>query len=167
VSATLNPNPTRVLFVCMGNICRSPTAHGLMRAKLQAAGLADQVEVDSAGTHAYHLGEAPDARAQAHARRRGVDLSDLRARALRDEDFAAFDLVLVMDEANRRAVLARCPAGAQGRVKHLMAFAPHTQRTEVPDPYYGGADGFEQVLDLVDAACEGLLVHVRQALPAA
>jgi protein-tyrosine phosphatase len=151
----------------MGNICRSPTAHGLMRAKLQAAGLADQVEVDSAGTHAYHVGEEPDARAQAHARRRGVDLSDLRARALRDEDFAAFDLVLVMDEANRRAVLARCPARAQGRVKRLMAFAPHTQRTEVPDPYYGGTDGFEQVLDLVDAACEGLLAHVRKTLPAA
>jgi protein-tyrosine phosphatase len=86
---------------------------------------------------------------------------------LRDEDFAAFDLVLVMDAANQRAVLARCPASGQGRVKRLMAFAPHTQRTEVPDPYYGGADGFEQVLDLVDAACEGLLVHVRQALPAA
>ncbi len=135
--------------------------------RLQAAGLAQLIEVDSAGTHAYHVGEAPDARTQAHARRRGIDLSDLRARALRDEDFAAFDLVLVMDAANQRAVLARCPASAQGRVKRLMAFATHTQRTEVPDPYYGGADGFEQVLDLVDAACEGLLVHVRQALPAA
>ncbi len=157
------PGPTRLLFVCMGNICRSPTAHGVMRAKLQAAGLAQRVEVDSAGTHAYHVGEAPDPRSQAHARRRGVDLSDLRARALQDEDFAAFDWILVMDDANHRAAMARCPAALRPRVRRLMDFAPHTGRREVPDPYYGGAQGFDEVLDLVDAACDGLLAHLQAA----
>jgi len=155
--------PTRLLFVCMGNICRSPTAHGVMRAKLQAAGLADRVEVDSAGTHAFHVGEAPDPRSQRHARQRGVDLSDLRARALEDADFTAFDLVLVMDDANFRAATARCPTALRPRVRRLMDFAPHTGRREVPDPYYGGARGFDEVLDLVDAACDGLLAHLQAA----
>lgn len=152
---------TRLLFVCMGNICRSPTAHGVMRTKLQAAGLADRVEVDSAGTHAYHVGEPPDLRSQVHARQRGVDLSDLRARALDEADFAAFDLVLVMDDANFRAVMARCPAEWRSRVRRLLDAAPHTGRREVPDPYYGGAAGFDEVLDLVEAACDGLLNELR------
>ena len=154
--------PTRLLFVCMGNICRSPTAHGVMRAKLQAAGLAERVTVDSAGTHAYHVGEAPDPRSQAHARLRGLDLSDLRARTLTDADFADFDLVLVMDDANFRAATARCPLPLRPRVRRLMDFAPQTGRREVPDPYLGGAQGFDEVLDLVDAACEGLLQTLRR-----
>ena len=150
----------RLLFVCMGNICRSPTAQAVMRAKLARAGL-QRIEVDSAGTHGYHVGDAPDPRSQRHAARRGYDLSPLRARALVAEDFEAFDRVLVMDSNNLAAARRLCPAAFQDRLQLLLDFAPEQALREVPDPYYGGADGFEQVLDLVQAACDGLLATLR------
>ena len=154
-----------VLMVCMGNICRSPTAEGVLRHKLQSAGLADLVRVDSAGTHGYHLGDPPDPRSLQHARRRGIDLSGLRARRVADDDFERFDLLLAMDEDNLGELQRLCPRGLQSRVRLLLEFAtrPHGRR-EVPDPYYGGAEGFDDVLDLVDDACDGLLLHLRERL---
>lgn len=140
----------RILFFCMGNICRSPTADGVMRAKLAAAGL--DIEVDSAGTHGYHVGAPPDDRSQAHARRRGYDLSPLRARQLVARDFERFDLVLAMD----------APPAERHRLKLLLDYAPHLGKRHVPDPYYGGAAGFEEVLDLVEAACDGVLATLRR-----
>ncbi len=152
----------RILFFCMGNICRSPTAHGVLRAKLKAAGLERRVEVDSAGTHGYHAGEAPDARSQQHARRRGYELGDLRARRLEVDDFERFDLVLAMDADNLALAAQRCPQSRRERLQLLLPFAlgPEAPRA-VPDPYYGGAEGFEQVLDLVEAACEALVARWR------
>jgi protein-tyrosine phosphatase len=148
--------PTRLLFVCMGNICRSPTAEGVMRAKLAAAGLS--VEVDSAGTHGYHVGAPPDERSQLHARRRGFDLSAQRARQLQAADFERYDWVLVMDEDNRARAAAICPPARRDR---LQLFLPHALGAAapraVPDPYYGGADGFETVLDLCEQACDALI----------
>ncbi|MFN3305365.1 MAG: low molecular weight protein-tyrosine-phosphatase [Roseateles sp.] len=149
----------RILFFCMGNICRSPTADGVMRAKLAAAGL--DIEVDSAGTHGWHAGEPPDERSQAHARRRGYDLSALRARQLVAEDFERFDLVLAMDGDNLAHAERLCPPTQRHRLKLLLDYAPHLGRRHVPDPYYGGAAGFEEVLDLVEAACDGLLAQLR------
>jgi protein-tyrosine phosphatase len=150
----------RILFFCMGNICRSPTAEGVMRAKLAAAGL--DVEVDSAGTHGYHLGAPPDARSQQHAGQRGYDLSALRARQLIAEDFSRFDLVLAMDADNLAHAARLCPPGQRHRLQLLMDYAPHTGKAHVPDPYYGGAAGFDEVLDLVEAACDGLVASLRE-----
>ncbi|MFG6464249.1 low molecular weight protein-tyrosine-phosphatase [Roseateles sp. DXS20W] len=145
----------RILFFCMGNICRSPTADGVMRAKLAAAGL--DVEVDSAGTHGYHVGAPPDERSQEHARKRGYDLSPLRARQLVAADFDRFDLVLAMDGDNLAHAQRLCPPSRRQRLKLLLDYAPHLGQRHVPDPYYGGAAGFETVLDLVEAACDGLI----------
>lgn len=148
----------RVLMVCMGNICRSPTAEGVLRRKLQVAGLGDRVEVDSAGTHDYHVGSPPDRRSQQHAARRGYDLSSLRARELVAADFARFDLVLVMDDANHRIASRLRPAAQRCRLGYLMQFsARHAGDLEVPDPYSGGPDGFEDVLDRIESACDGLV----------
>lgn len=155
-----------VLFVCMGNICRSPTAHGVFRQKLIEHGLADQVQVDSAGTHNYHPGSPPDERSQAHAVKRGYDLSDLRARQIADADFASHDLILAMDWDNLALIQAECPAEYQGKVRRLTEFCLKHESPVVPDPYYGGKDGFEHVLDLVEDACEGLIRHVHAALDA-
>jgi protein-tyrosine phosphatase len=154
---------TRVLMVCTGNICRSPTAEGVLRAKLQAAGLHRWVEVDSAGTHGYHVREAPDPRAQRHAARRGYDLSALRARRVVVEDFERFDHVLAMDGDNLAHLRELAPGGNAARLDLLMAYArqPDLPR-EVPDPYYGAAEGFERVLDLVEHACDGLVEHLRR-----
>ena len=149
----------RILFFCMGNICRSPTAEGVMRAKLTAAGL--DVEVDSAGTHGYHVGAPPDERSQEHALKRGYDLSPLRARKLVAEDFTRFDLVLAMDDDNLTNAERLCPPTQRHRLKLLMDYAPHADRPYVPDPYYGGAGNFDEVLDLVEAACEGLIASLR------
>lgn len=151
----------RVLMVCMGNICRSPTAHGVLEKLVADAGWADYIAVDSAGTHGYHVGEPPDERAQQHAARRGYDLSAQRARALRREDFAHFDLVLVMDAANERAARALCPSDRTSRLRRLTDFCRTHSASEVPDPYYGGAQGFEEVLDLVEDACHGLLAALQ------
>lgn len=130
-----------------------------MRAKLAVAGL--DVEVDSAGTHGYHVGAPPDARSQEHAARRGYDLSPLRARKLVAADFSRFDLVLAMDEDNLANAQALCPPAQRHRLKLLMDYAPHAGNPHVPDPYYGGAAGFDEVLDLVEAACDGLVTALR------
>lgn len=151
----------RVLMVCMGNICRSPTAQGVLEKMVQDAGLAGRIQVDSAGTHDYHVGHPPDERAQAHALRRGVDLGAQRARQLQRRDFDAFDLVLVMDAANERAARALCPAAQRHKLRRLTDFCTRQRADEVPDPYHGGAAGFEAVLDLVEDACAGLLAALR------
>ena len=147
----------RVLMVCMGNICRSPTAHGVLESLVADAGLADRITVDSAGTHDYHVGRPPDERAQQHAARRGVDLSAQRARQLTARDFDAFDLVLVMDDANEHAARALCPPGQRHKLRRLTDFCTRHRASDVPDPYDGGEAGFEAVLDLVEDACAGLL----------
>ncbi len=154
----------RILFVCMGNICRSPTAEGVFRAQVAAAGLNARIVTDSAGTHDYHIGEPPDPRSIKAAAARGIDISDLRARMVRAEDFSRFDLVLAMDQRNQQALADLCPAGTSDRLRMFMEFAPEAGRREVPDPYYGGSDGFSHVLDLCDAAARGLLKHLRTKL---
>lgn len=146
----------------MGNICRSPTAEGVFRHKVETAGMNDVVEIDSAGTHAYHVGEPPDRRAQAAALQRGFDLSAQRARRVRASDFAEFDYVLAMDQPNLDDLLAICPDDLQDRVMLFLDFAEQSRTREVPDPYYGGGNGFETVLDLVEAASDGLLIHIQQ-----
>lgn len=151
-----------ILFVCMGNICRSPTAHGVFRQKVIEHGLTNQVQVDSAGTHNYHPGNPPDERSQAHALKRGYDLSDLRARQILDSDFASHDLILAMDWDNLALIQDECPAEHQAKVRRLTEFCLKHASPVVPDPYYGGGDDFEHVLDLVEDACEGLIRHVRQ-----
>lgn len=153
---------TRVLFVCMGNICRSPTAEGVFRHVVEQAGLADAVHIDSAGTHDYHIGNPPDARAQAAAARRGYDLSGLRARQVGGTDFAAFDFVIAMDEHNRSLLLRQCPPEHRAKVRLFLEFAEGEVPAEVPDPYYGGPQGFEQVLDLVENAARGLLREITK-----
>ena len=153
--------PVRVLMVCMGNICRSPTAHGVLEKRVADAELADRIQVDSAGTHDYHIGRPPDERAQHHALRRGFDLSAQRARQLTAQDFTDFDLVLVMDDANQHGALALCPPAQRHKLHRLTDFCTRHRATEVPDPYYGGADGFEAVLDLVEDACDGVLAALR------
>jgi protein-tyrosine phosphatase len=156
----------RVLMVCMGNICRSPTAEAVLRDKLRQAGLAHRVEVDSAGTHGSHAGDPPDPRAQRHALRRGYDLSSLRARRVEPEDFQRFDLVLVMDDDNLAHLVGDCPQHLRGRLRPLMSFAPQAGSHHVPDPYYGGPAHFERVLDLVEQGCDGVVSELRQRLAA-
>jgi protein-tyrosine phosphatase len=151
----------RILFVCLGNICRSPTAEIVLRelARREAPDLA--IEIDSAGTADYHIGEPPDPRTQAAAHRRGYDMSALRAREVEPADFERFDLVLAMDSANLEELRRRAPAACRDRVRLFMEFAQVLDEREVPDPYYGGPTGFEQVLDLVEAASRGLIEHLR------
>jgi protein-tyrosine phosphatase len=156
--------PYSILFVCMGNICRSPTAHGVFLQKVLDHGLGGQVQVDSAGTHNYHSGNPPDERSQAHASRRGYDLSDLRARQISDEDFERHDLILAMDWDNVALIQEECPTEHLPKVRRLTEFCLTHDSPVVPDPYYGGKDGFEDVLDLVEDACEGLLQHVERQL---
>ncbi len=153
-----------ILFVCMGNICRSPTAHGVFRAHIERNGLAGRVRVESAGTHGYHVGRPPDERSQDHAARRGYDLSDLRARQIRGADFERHDLILVMDHDNLASVRAQCPPSQLHKVRRFTEFCLVQQASVVPDPYYGGAQGFEAVLDLVEDACAGLMLHVQRQL---
>ncbi|WP_342616824.1 low molecular weight protein-tyrosine-phosphatase [Rhodoferax sp. GW822-FHT02A01] len=150
-----------ILFVCMGNICRSPTAHGVFRHKVMRQSMADRVAIDSAGTHNYHPGSAPDARSQAHAAKRGYDLSDLRARQIRQSDFERFDLILVMDWDNLADVKEICPPPHLPKIRRLTEFCQRSDSPVVPDPYYGGPQGFDQVLDLVEDACDGLILHVQ------
>ncbi|PLZ02771.1 phosphotyrosine protein phosphatase [Burkholderia sp. WAC0059] len=153
-----------VCFVCLGNICRSPTAEGVMLKRVAEAGLDGRIVVDSAGTGDWHVGAAPDARAQRAASRRGYDLSGLRARQIAAGDFGRFDLVLAMDDANLGALRRLCPPELRDRVRLLMAFAPDAREREVADPYYGGEAGFEAVLDQCEAACAGLLEGLRGRL---
>jgi protein-tyrosine phosphatase len=151
-----------VLFVCMGNICRSPMAHGVFERRINEAGLGYLVRVDSAGTHAYHVGSPPDERAQRTAMSRGVDLSRQRARLLEADDFQRHDYVLVMDEENLHNALRICPEEYRERVRLLLEFAEARGEREVPDPYYGGSAGFERVIDMVEDAVEGFMAHLRR-----
>ena len=153
-----------VLFVCMGNICRSPTAEGTFRKVAENAGLIERLHIDSAGTHAYHSGEPPDQRARAAAERRGIDLGGQRARRVTDEDFELFDLVIAMDRLNLETLRDRADAAHHGKLRLMLEFARAAAGDDVPDPYYGGASGFERVLDLVEDAAEGLLDHIRREL---
>ncbi len=150
----------RVLFVCLGNICRSPTAEGVFRDLIEREGLSNAIEVDSAGTHAYHVGEAPDGRAQAEAKRRGIDISGLRGRQARSQDFQTFDYILAMDRSNHDNLLNICPLGSEDRLSMFLDFAPDVGRREVPDPYYDG--GFNRVYDMIEQAATGLLNDIRE-----
>ncbi|MCO6441171.1 MAG: low molecular weight phosphotyrosine protein phosphatase [Nitrococcus mobilis] len=145
----------------MGNICRSPTAEGIFRNLVKAEGLAQLIETDSAGTHDFHVGRPPDLRATEAAARRGIDISDLRARAVDEFDFNAFDWILAMDRSNLAWLQAKAPAECHERIHSLLEFAPARVEYEVPDPYFGSRDGFEYVLDLVDEAARGLLQAIR------
>ncbi len=147
---------TSVLFVCMGNICRSPTAEGVFRYYVEQAEVSQQLQIDSAGTHAYHVGEPPDRRARAAAERRGMSLDNIYARRVRTEDFERFDYIIAMDEDNLARLQDESPEEHRSKLHLFLEFSAGDER-EVPDPYYGGAAGFERVLDLVEAASRGLL----------
>jgi len=151
----------RILMVCLGNICRSPTAEAMLRRKLHEAGLDDRVEVDSAGTSDYHVDSPPDRRAVAHGERRGLHMQQLRGRRVERADFDRFDFILAMDEDNLADLERIRPAGSRAKVALLMSFAPDAGAREVPDPYLGGAEGFEHVLDLTAAAADGFLASLR------
>jgi protein-tyrosine phosphatase len=157
----------RILFVCLGNICRSPTAEAVLRALAAREAPELSVEVDSAGTAGYHLGEPPDPRSCAAAARRGYDMRALCARIVEPGDFERFDLILAMDEENLRVLRRRAPTVAHERLRLFLEFAPAGAPQEVPDPYYGGPNGFEEVLDLAETAARGLLDHLRQRARAA
>lgn len=172
IADTVGPDPdrasggraTRVLFVCWGNICRSPTAEAVMRRAVEAAGLAGIIEVDSAGTSAEHAGDAPDRRAIAEADARGLDLRSLRARRVRPDDWERFDLLLVADASVERALLRQAPDDpvARAKVRRMTDFAPAAGVDEIPDPYYGGPDGFTQVFGLLQQVCDGLVDQIRR-----
>ncbi len=152
----------KVLFVCLGNICRSPTAEGVFTALIDREGLTDLVSVDSAGTGDWHVGNQPDRRAQAAAKARGYDLSMQRARQIKEMDFWDFDYVIAMDSQNHSDLSMMAPTNAQDRIRMFLSFAPKEGITDVPDPYYGDANGFDHVLDLVEAASLGLLQEIRK-----
>lgn len=154
----------KVLFVCMGNICRSPMAEGVFKHHVKQTGLDGCIAADSAGTHDYHVGEPPDPRAQRAASRRGYELSTLRGRQVSRGDFGEFDYLLAMDETNLRALERLCPSQHAHKLKLLMEFSTSQALREVPDPYYGGEQGFERVLDMVEQATAGLLDHLRRRL---
>ncbi len=154
---------TRILFVCMGNVCRSPMAEGTLRRMLEDAGLGDKVLVASAGTHTFHLGAAPDMRGQIVAGRRGVNLKGIRARRLAEEDFSVFDYLLAMDQENYTYLHELCPQPEyREKIQLLLSYAPHLADREIPDPYYGSQVGFERVMDLLEAGAEGFLLHLRE-----
>ena len=157
----------KILFVCLGNICRSPTAAGVVRTLAAREAPELSIEVDSAGTAAYHVGEPPDPRTRQAAARRGYDLSALRARIVEPADFERFDLIVAMDRENLRVLRQRAPPAAHERLRLLLEFAPEAGPEDVPDPYYGAPNGFEEVLDLIEAAARGLLAHLRQRSRAA
>lgn len=152
----------KVLFVCMGNICRSPSAEGVFRHKVIEAGLDDKIQIDSAGTHAYHVGNPPDPRSQEAATKRHFDLSAQRARKVEVEDFDEFDYVVAMDMNNQDDLQAICPAGLEDKIHLFLKFSNNSSKKEVPDPYYGGGNGFEIVLDLIEDAADGLIVHLQK-----
>lgn len=152
----------KVLFVCMGNICRSPTAEGVLRHLVEEAGLSMQIEIDSAGTSDYQDGDPPDRRAQQAASKRGYDLSRLRARQVRAEDFHEFDHILAMDSKNVKDLKAIYPDGGRAEVTLFLEYADNALTREVPDPYYGSVQNFELVLDLVENAAQGFLRHLLE-----
>lgn len=157
-----NKEKIGVLFVCMGNICRSPTAEGVFRYFVQQAGLADRFDIDSAGTHAYHSGEPADRRASAAAERRGYSLADIRARRVAAEDFDLFDYIIAMDRDNLALLTGQAEAQHQHKIRLFLEFTSGKEQ-DVPDPYYGGAAGFERVLDLVEEASRGLLETLQRS----
>jgi protein-tyrosine phosphatase len=157
----------KILFVCLGNICRSPTAEVVFRAVASREAPEMVLEVDSAGTAGYHVGEVPDRRTRQAAARRGYDLSALRARVVEPRDFEYYDLILAMDRENLRSLERRAPPQARERLRLFLEFAPEAGISEVPDPYYGGPNGFEDVLDLIEAASRGLIEHLRRESRAA
>ena len=152
----------KVLFVCMGNICRSPTAQGVFEKLVDEQSLAGQIVIDSAGTHAYHIGNPPDVRATQAALRRGIDLSSQTARRVSPADFEKFDYVLAMDQANLDDLAELCSPEHSPKLRLFLEFAPSSTVREVPDPYYGGTTGFERVLDLIEEASSGLLEALRE-----
>lgn len=152
----------RVLFICMGNICRSPTAEAVFRHYVENAGLSGQIMIDSAGTHDFHIGESPDSRTQRAALQRGYDMGSLRGRQVEADDFIHFDYVLAMDMSNLAILKRLAPSGSKAQVGLFLEYARHHAEREVPDPYYGGANGFERVLDMAEDAAEGLLQHIRR-----
>ena len=154
----------KILFVCTGNICRSPTAEGVFKRLLEDAGLDEQVVVDSAGTGDWHVGEPPDTRAQKAARARGVDLADIRARQVAEADFANFDLILAMDRGHLRELERVRPDDTTAEISLFLTYAPDVGMIDLPDPYFGDDTGFETVLDLIETAGEGLLADVRAGL---
>ena len=162
VSNDVAPQRFCVLFVCLGNICRSPTAEAVFRTLAAREAPEIHLLIESAGTAGYHVGSAPDARAQAAAYRRGYDMAGLRARTIERRDFERFDLILAMDRSNFSALQRAAPRAACGRVRLFLEFAADADVLEVPDPYYGGPNGFEEVLDLIEAASRGLLRHLRE-----
>jgi protein-tyrosine phosphatase len=151
-----------VLFVCMGNICRSPTAEAVFRHYVESAGLSASILIDSAGTHDYHIGHAPDLRSQHAAEQRGYDMSSLRGRQVESLDFERFDYVLAMDRANLAILQYLAPRGCKKQLQLFLDYARHHKEREVPDPYYGGEQGFEQVLDMIEDAAQALLQHIQQ-----
>jgi len=153
--------PIQVLFVCMGNICRSPTAHGVFQALVESEDLASAIQVDSAGTHSYHIGSPPDLRSQATAQQRGVDLTGLRARRFVASDFVDFDYLLAMDNANLADMLAIKPDNASAAAELMLSYSDRFGQQEIPDPYFGD-DGFDLVFDMIDDAAHGLLQRIRQ-----
>lgn len=152
----------KILFVCMGNICRSPTAHAVMRQKLMGLGLEKLIEVDSAGTHDYHVGHPPDRRSVIHALNRGYPMNDLRARQVHAHDFETFDLILAMDADNLALLEKQCPLHQRHKLRLFLEFAPGCPYTSVPDPYSYGEEAFEEVLDLSQSAVRGLLRHLSR-----
>ncbi len=160
----MNEAEYKILFVCMGNICRSPTAEAVFYKRLAERYLLQKIKIDSAGTHNFHPGSPPDERSQKHALKRGYDLSKLRARAVVDQDFEEFDLLLTMDWDNRALLEERCPAMHLHKIRGLTEFLQTSQAQVIPDPYYGGVQGFEHVLDLIEEASEGLVKFVAQKL---
>jgi len=154
----------KVLFVCMGNICRSPTAEGVVRQMLREKGLEDKVEVDSAGTHGYHVGEAPDQRTQRAAASRRYDLSEMRARKVAAQDLDYFDIILAMDHNNLSVLQRICPPEKHERLALFMSYSKNFDDDEVPDPYYGLGHGFDLVLDMVEDAANGLIESLQKRL---
>ncbi|PHS70447.1 MAG: phosphotyrosine protein phosphatase [Cycloclasticus sp.] len=148
----------KILFICMGNICRSPTAHGVFRKLVNDKGYAHLISIDSAGTHAYHVGNSPDARSVSTAMEHGVDMTDLRSRQVHESDYEYFDYLLVMDAHNHALIEQACPSEHKSKIHYFLDFASHTALREVPDPYYGKGNGFERVFDMIEDASEGLLV---------
>jgi protein-tyrosine phosphatase len=154
----------KVLFVCTGNICRSPTAEGVLRALVERAGLGDRITVDSCGTHDYHVGDPPDPRSCAHARKRGYDITDLRARMLDRDDFEKFDLLLALDRGHERILRRQAPPAGKDKVKLFMSYLPELRLTDVPDPYYAGPEAFDHALDLIERGCVRLLEDLKPRL---
>lgn len=151
----------KILFVCTGNICRSPTAEAVFRRLVAEAGIEDNVEIESAGTHGYHVGEPPDSRTEAAAAARGYDMMGQTARQLEEDDFRYFDMILAMDRGHRTHLQRTAPPGTEQKIRMFMDFAPEAAARDVPDPYYGGPEGFDQVLDMIEAGARGLLGAVR------